>query len=136
MARWLRRDLVNDNKCITSVYIKIPRNRRHGDFNPRNRHSEFLLANFFSVFGTSAGFLGGAARILSILKYKISCNIQRKGYFPHFSYIFITFCVPTLTLLTYSTAHLKHSLYILLLSRLSHKIEKAQSTVMLTQEPS
>ena len=47
----------------------------------RNRHSEFLLANFFSVFGTSAGFLGGAARILSILKYKISCNIQRKVKF-------------------------------------------------------
>lgn len=67
----------------------------------RNTHSEFLLAIFFSVFGTSAGILWGAARILSIIlntrsaaTYNEKWNFEL-GYFPHFSYIFITFCVPT-----------------------------------------
>lgn len=105
MARWLRRDLVNDNKCVTSVYIKIPRNRRHYDFNPDFSTQEHTFrissCNFFSVFGTSAGILWGAARILSIIlntrsaaTYNEKWNFEL-GYFPHFSYIFITFCVPT-----------------------------------------
>lgn len=63
------------SRVTTVIVISIPSAHR-------NRHSEFLLAIFFPFFEPRTGFLWGAAPIQRIiLKYKISCNIQRKVKF-------------------------------------------------------